>query len=111
MGVDFNNVLQFPDLSVWFFVEINLLVSFFATSGIMGIIFRKFSGLTGRVSAVFAGRLRFVGLRRRNSSFRLEKKTITCNLHHFVFVFLTGYNVLRIPVIYVALPFRGVVRT
>ena len=36
-------------------------------------------------------------------SFQIENKIITLNLHHFVSHFLTACNVLRVPVISVAL--------
>ena len=63
----------------------------------------------GRVSAVNSGRLRFRGLRSRDFPSKLKNEIITLNLHHFVFLFLTVCNFLRLPVISVHLLFRWVV--
>ena len=55
MGIDFNNILRFPDLWVWLFVKIHSLVSFLGISGILGMIFRKFCGYMGILFRYFSG--------------------------------------------------------
>ena len=60
--------------------------------------------------AVYAGRLRFVGLVGLRG-LQIVNKIITFNLYHFKHLFLTVCNILRVPVISAALPFRGVVGT
>ena len=46
-GYRFQQLLHFPDLWVWFFVKIHLLVSYLGISGFMGMTFRIFSGFMG----------------------------------------------------------------
>ena len=43
MDMVFNNFLHLPDLWVWFFVQIHLLVSFFGISEFMGHDLQKMS--------------------------------------------------------------------
>ena len=43
----FGNFLHFPDLLVWHFVNILLLVTFFGISKYMGVIYGKFSTFVG----------------------------------------------------------------
>ena len=55
MGMVFNHFLYSPDLWVYFFVKIHLLVSCFGISGFTGMIFGKFSGFMGILLRVFSG--------------------------------------------------------
>ena len=63
-----------------------------------------------RASAVFAGRLRFVGLKSLTFHSKLRNKVIVFKLHYFVFLFLAVCNVLHVPLISVPVSFRGAVR-